>query len=123
MLDTKKLLTKILKCLYVKGSSGDWTYKKYADGTCEMWFKGTKTVTIGTGAGNIYTSNSNTALAFPFALQAIEYSSVSAFSTSYGIWAWQVQETTSQIACRVFSNASRSSASYNFRAYVKGTWQ
>lgn len=36
MLDVKKLLTKILGCLYIYGTDGYWTWKKYADGTFEM---------------------------------------------------------------------------------------
>ena len=33
MLNIKKLLKNILRCCYVTGSSGNWTWKKYADGT------------------------------------------------------------------------------------------
>ena len=37
MLDIKKLLTKMLGCCYTLGTDGYWTWKKYADGTFEMW--------------------------------------------------------------------------------------
>jgi hypothetical protein len=44
MLDVKALLAKILGCCYIKGTSGDWTYKKYADKTFEAWYNGTATL-------------------------------------------------------------------------------
>lgn len=37
MLDLKKLLTKTLGCCYSLGTDGYWEWKKYADGTFEMW--------------------------------------------------------------------------------------
>lgn len=37
MLDLKKLLTKTLGCCYSLGTDGYWEWKKYTDGTFEMW--------------------------------------------------------------------------------------
>lgn len=33
----KKLLGKMLTCCYSYGESGGWKWKKYADGTIDMW--------------------------------------------------------------------------------------
>ena len=50
MLNTKKLLSLILKKLYVKGSvtanTVTWTYRKYLDGTLEMWGTATTELAI-----------------------------------------------------------------------------
>jgi hypothetical protein len=37
MIDFKKLFTKILGCCYTVGTDSTWEYRKYADGTLEMW--------------------------------------------------------------------------------------
>lgn len=42
MLNVKKVLTKLLKTPMVvdQGTSGVWTYRKWSDGTSEVWCKG-----------------------------------------------------------------------------------
>ena len=50
ILDVKKLLTKITERTYEQGTSGIWTYRKYANGTVELWGRYSKTISN-------YTSN------------------------------------------------------------------
>lgn len=57
MLSTKKLIYKILQCSHVveQGTSGNWTWHKWSDGTAEAWFKYTEpTATAFTASGNFY---------------------------------------------------------------------
>lgn len=57
MLSTKKLLYKLLQLPLVveKGTSGDWTYRKWSDGTVEAWLKYTEpTAQAFTASGNFY---------------------------------------------------------------------
>lgn len=37
MLDLKKLLEKILNCMYTTGTENGWFWRKYVDGTFDMW--------------------------------------------------------------------------------------
>ena len=37
MIDLKKLLEKILSCMYTTGTSGNWHWRKYVDGTFDAW--------------------------------------------------------------------------------------
>ena len=48
MLDLKKILTKVLGCCYTLDTDGHWTWKKYADGTLEMWRSYSGAPTTGT---------------------------------------------------------------------------
>lgn len=48
MLDLKKLFEKILGCVYESGTDGVWTWKKYSDGTFDMWRNFTGTPSSGT---------------------------------------------------------------------------
>lgn len=57
MLSVKKLYYKILECPIVteQGTSGDWTYRKWSDGTAECWRKITSTAFAPSGAvGGFY---------------------------------------------------------------------
>ena len=54
MISTKKLFKKILGCCYSTGSSGAWTYRKYADGTIDMWAIVTDTLTDYSQSGGLY---------------------------------------------------------------------
>lgn len=66
MLDLKALLSKILGCCYIKGTSGGWTYKKYLYGTVELWgyFSGTYT----SYATNAWIVGSSSLTAYPFSI-------------------------------------------------------
>lgn len=66
MLDLKALLSKILGCCYIKGTSGGWKYKKYLDGTVELWgyFSGTYT----SYTTNAWIIGSSSLTAYPFAI-------------------------------------------------------
>ena len=59
MLGVKELLIEILGCCYSYGTSGNWTYKKYANGTVELWCQYSKTLsnyTTALGGYGYYTT-------------------------------------------------------------------
>ena len=52
-----------------KGTSGIWTYKKYADGTAECWGNHVQSITSWTQWGGLYYSNPyNTQVSYPTGL-------------------------------------------------------
>lgn len=122
MLDIKKLLTKIMKSLYITVTSGNWTYRKYLDGTFEGWYSTTGTMTIGSGVGSLYQSGTTSIIALPITLSSISFANVTLYNTTYGVWAYLLNTSTTNISYRAFSAISRSSATYHIKAYVKGTW-
>ena len=58
--------TKIKNYIVEEGSNSNGKYRKWSDGTLEMWFNSPFTCAIGTKAGSIYTSGQFT-LNFPVA--------------------------------------------------------
>lgn len=85
MLDLKALLSKILGCCYIKGTSGNWTYKKYLDGTLEQWYIGNPgAYTVGTARGNWY-SGGNLTFTYPisFTSSPVVNASLSIGTTAY----------------------------------------
>ena len=58
MLDVKKMLAKLLNCDYVieEGSSGIWTYRKWASGISECWGIHNQSITSWTQWGGTYYS-------------------------------------------------------------------
>ena len=66
MISFKKILRKILGCCYTTGSSGDWTWKKYADGTFELYGYFTRKQNLKSGSGGTYyNANENTRINLP----------------------------------------------------------
>ena len=123
MLNIKKLLTKILGCCYTQTASGNWVYRKYADGRFEGWYKSTATLTIGTAIGSLYQTASNSSISFPITLTELTYADVKGNTSSYGVWSYLITTSTSFVSYRLCSASSRASASYNIAAYISGTWK
>ena len=66
MLNTKKLLTKILQCDYIveQGTKNNWTYRKWNSGIAECWM----ITTLGASSGNV-----SGTLTFPFSFANTDY--------------------------------------------------
>ena len=77
MISIKNLLNKILQCCYTTGSSGGWTWRKYADGTIDMWrtYSGNLTDYANGGGWYFYQANfsfpSNTVIGTDYAVHPV----------------------------------------------------
>ena len=122
MLDIKVLLTKILSKLYVSGSttagSITWTYRKYLDGTLEMWGTATTTLAIGTVSGSLYTTASTYSIAMPSFVNAIDFITA---ELSGGGWA-DITDFNNPPYLRLYAPTSYGSASRTLRYHMIGTW-
>ena len=124
MLDLKALLSKILGCCYIKGTSGNWTYKKYLDGTLECWYNGySGTYTCGTARGNMYAGGWLT-YTFPVAFTNLQCVTASATLTTdaYTVLAQLSQPLNTSVKVRITSGSSIAANSYRMHVHAIGTW-
>lgn len=126
MLDVKALLTKILGCSYTYGTSGNWKYKKYADGTLEQWYTGNPgTYTVGTARGNMY-SGGNLTYTFPiaFASSPTVTHSVMLVTDAYVVLSQMNGVTTTNCQIRIVAGSSLSAnVNYQIKIHAIGTWK
>ena len=107
------------------GTSGSWTYKKYADGTFDMWLYGSVSTTHASSYGDFYQYNLLRA-SFPSSLKPINTNYVVTgnvrVGTSYGIIAGINGETTDTFNAIVLTATSGTqNVYYKFR--VVGEWR
>lgn len=105
---------------YTVQTSGNWAYivlGKLFIGMCS--FNGT--LTIGTAVGSVYQTAANSTLTFPVTLSTVDYANVAISSNSYSVWTAIYSSSTSGLAYRAMSAASRASASYPIKVLVIGT--
>lgn len=112
---------------YEEGESGDWTYRKWADGTAECWAKRTVTVAVTNAWGSAMYYGSVPALAFPFSFSEAPMcqitsefgdSAYSCFVVSNGITT--KTQTQSVKLCR---GTSATEHDYTLLYYAKGRWK
>ena len=107
------------------GKSGSWTYKKYADGTFDMWLYGSVSTTHAASYGNFYQYNLLRA-SFPSSLKPINTNYVVSgnfrVGTSYGILAGINGETTTTFNAIVLTAASGTQDVY-YKFHVVGEWK
>lgn len=79
----------------VNGASGEWTYKKWSDGTVELWgSQEVSGVSCNTSFGSsMYRSDALTAIAFPFSVYSPNLTA-SYESDGYGAILWATSRTT-----------------------------
>lgn len=125
MLDIKTLLTKILKCLYVSGKSGGWTYRKYFDGTLECWYKGNPgAYTCGTARGSWY-SGGDLTFTYPIAFsEAPTITGNVSLGTSAYVVEWQFNGFgAASCQGRIVSGSSiAQNTNYWIFIHAIGTW-
>lgn len=125
MLDLKALLTKVLGCCYIKGTSGNWTYKKYLDGTLECWYKGvTGTYTVGTQRGTMYSGGWIT-YSFPVAFNGVPVVTASANLTTdaYVVLAQTRSPNADNVMVRITAGSSiAANPNYLIAIHAIGTW-
>lgn len=125
MLDVKALFSKILGCCYIKGTSGNWTYRKYLDGTLECWYLGNAgAYTCNTARGNMY-SGGNLTFTFPVAFSGAPTitGSVSLGTNAYAVL-WQFNGLTAT-TCQgriVAGSSLAQNSNYWISIHAIGTW-
>lgn len=126
MLDVKALFSKILGCCYIKGTSGNWTYKKYLDGTLECWYEANPgTYTIGTQRGSMY-AGGWISYTFPasFAYTPTVVASAMLTTDAYVVLAQTSSPQTTGVRVRLTASASvASNSNYTLHIYAIGRWK
>lgn len=125
MLDMKKALTKIMKAPIVveTGTSGNWTYRKWSDGTAECWGLHTSSITQAGQTGQMYYSNPVT-LNLPFSLHSYSTSVASVTFHDYATMAVNVKfQSATTISYSVVRPTTTSGITLYARIYVIGKWK
>lgn len=118
MINTKKLLTKILNSLGVK-TSGSWTYLQIGSLFIGA-YSATEQLTITTQVGSVYQTESNARIALPITLTTNLYSNVVVRKSDYSVWTAIYGSNGTLIQYRVLSMYSRTSTNYNIKAFTIG---
>lgn len=128
MLKIKELINKLLKCAYTTGSSGNWTWRKYADGTYDAWFNNggggsTGSLTaFGNGAGG-YSPTFTHTLPTEIGSTDITWFRGSCYQSSYLMDIWAVSKTANSVTNRyVRYGATAAASGVSFMLEVHGTW-
>lgn len=95
-----------------------WHYKKFANGTFEMWGEVTTTLTIGTAAGSIYTTANEYDVALPTWVSEVNF--ITGEVTGGG-WV-DITAFGATPKMRMYAPTSYSSASRYIRYFAIGTW-
>lgn len=129
MLNVKKLIKKILGCCYVTGSSGDWAWKKYTDGTFELWGYVTKTQPLSAAsAGTYYNANENKRVDLPidFYIKSCRVVAIASPPLSSGVYVYEIgwsAQYARAIDVGFRAHASVSNAACSAEVFVTGTWE
>lgn len=100
-------------------TSGNWHYLIMGK-TFIGVYATTGSLAINSAVGSIYQTGSNASIAFPVTLSNLYYANVSVQTSSYSVWTAVYSTSTSGLAYRALSAASRASATYNIKAIVIG---
>lgn len=124
MLNTKKLITKMLQCDFVieEGTSGDWYYRKWNSGRLELHCVFAATFAMSTSSGALYSTSGVNIKALPSAMaKTIDYANCMVYAT--GIIGVVTGFSETDINYRPLANSSRTSTLYNIGIEAKGTWK
>lgn len=129
MLDTKKLIVKMLNALKVdyvveQGKSGMWTYRKWNSGIAECWGTLSTSIAIttqspaygGYRSGSVSTSN------FPFTFSSTPNATATA-NTTMGYWVNNISPATTKLQFYLSAGTSMTAANRPVAFYVTGTWK
>lgn len=127
MLNLKKILTKILNCSYTTGSSGNWKWKKYKDGTFVATYKeinfATGTLTQ-LGSSGVYYSAIKTVNAPAIGITGIDsvQMTVSPHSNDTAIVAAPYGTTNASTYMRFLRFGGSGSINIDFFYELRGNW-
>ena len=124
MLDIKALFTKVLNCCYIKGTSGNWTYKKYGDGTIEAWYRtGNITITADNSWWGWYYHNYTSTIPYPSSLFTNLDNIQMQCRTGDGLWYVQPQNIGSYIPFYAITSRQNHTATAEIYVYLIGRWK
>ncbi len=105
-----------------QGTSGGWTYRKWANGTAECWFYGYNSLTYGNETNGLYGGYGT--VTFPFAFYAIPVVVYSCHLTNGYDWSGKAMVSTSSFNFYGVSQSSlASTTSVTIYAYAIGRWK
>lgn len=105
-----------------QGTSGGWTYRKWANGTAECWFYGYNSLTYGNEVNGLYGGYGT--VTFPFAFYAIPVVVYSCHLTNGYDWSGKAMVSTSSFNFYGVSQSSlASTTSVTIYAYAIGRWK
>lgn len=107
-----------------EGSNSNGKYRKWSDGTLEMWFNSPFTCAIGTKAGSIYTSGQFT-LNFPVASKT-KCNIVLTIGAGGAIWGkvyGSANGYKSSFSYHLLAATVWNTASFDLSYYARGTWK
>lgn len=107
-----------------RGTSGKWTYEKYADGTVKMWYKGTYNSAFDNGNYfGAYRGSSQT-VGFPFTLNSVTYAHVDHVAPNTGYCLISAL-TTSQIVIYPYNRTNQKAVQNAIPLMIEivGTWK
>lgn len=109
--------------VYEQGTDGIWSYRKWSDGSVELWGRSTKNVNTTQAFGNIYRSTTTYRETFPFTFKTAPICSCAI--SSAGDWAlWEITHysasTTQTKAVYVGRASSNTGISVTFDWYARG---
>lgn len=116
--------TKIKNYIVEEGSNSNGKYRKWNDGTLEMWFDSPFTCAIGTKAGSIYTSGQFT-LNFPV-VSKTRCNIVLTIGAGGAIWGkiyGSVNSYKSSFSYHLLAATVWNTASFDLSYYARGTWK
>ena len=116
--------TKIKNYIVEEGSNSNGKYRKWSDGTLEMWLNSPFTCAIGTKAGSIYTSGQFT-LNFPVASKT-KCNIVLTIGAGGAIWGkvyGSANGYKSSFSYHLLSAVTWNVASFDLSYYARGTWK
>lgn len=105
-------------------SNANGKYRKWSDGTLEMWFNSPFTCAIGTKAGSIYTSGQFT-LNFPVASKT-KCNIVLTIGAGGAIWGkvyGSANDYKSSFSYHLLAATVWNTASFDLSYYARGTWK
>lgn len=105
-------------------SNANGKYRKWSDGTLEMWFNSPFTCAIGTKAGSIYTSGQFT-LNFPVASKT-KCNIVLTIGAGDAIWGkvyGSANDYKSSFSYHLLAATVWNTASFDLSYYARGTWK
>ena len=103
---------------YTPITSGNWTYIRLGNIFIGS-YRTTLNLSITNQVGQIWTCY-NQNITYPITLSAVYYANVTASTSSYNLWSAVMSSSTSGVAFRVMSTASRAATDYPIKCFVFG---
>ena len=118
-------LSKLSNCVIEEGSNSNGKYRKWRDGTLEMWGDFDRSSAITEKAGSLYASPSPISITFP--VQSLTRPNINLTITAGGaIWGKPWDSASSYLrdfSYSILAATQWSNAAYHVSYYARGTWK